>query len=295
MPRLRTFEFSTVTIDTSGHAKRRQGEARYFVEKLSHGAKMEMVEIPAGSFEMGDPGSEGKDAMSAFHHQLADWLWGPVHEVALPKFFLSKYPVTNAQWRAVARLPQINLPLGKHEPKFPGNNLPVTYVRWIDAIEFCERLSKATSKRYRLPSEAEWEYACRAGTTTPFAFGETITPDYVNFGASYECEKSRQGLTFGCASPVGNYGVANAFGLYDMHGNVWEWCQDASHGNYVGAPSDGTAWEDEQGDRICRGGCWSSQLAECRSTSRLYANEYESNRMGFRLAMSPLLLRKEAP
>jgi formylglycine-generating enzyme required for sulfatase activity len=232
---------------------------------------------------MGDPGSDNKDAMAVTHSELKDWLWGPVHEVTVPKFYISKFPITTALWRKVERLPGTNWPMN-NKPKFPGDDVPMTCVRWLDAIEFCARLSRATGKHYRFPSEAEWEYACRAGTTTPFAFGETITTEIVNFDRSYECELSKAGLTFGCASPIGHYGVANAFGVYDMHGNVWEWCQDSDHGNYIGAPTDGTAWEDEKGGgRICRGGCWSSELTECRSTSRLFANQYEFNRMGLRV------------
>lgn len=283
-----TFEFETVTLDASGQVKRRdKGKAHYFTEKISRKIRLEMVEIPGGTFHMGDPGSDDTDAMKEVVHKLKDWLWGPVHEVTIPKFYLSKFPITNAQWRQVLRLPQIKLPL-EDNPKFPGDDVPVTYVRWVDAVEFCARLSVRTGRQYRLPTEAEWEYACRAGTTTPFAFGETITPEIVNFDQSYECELSRQGLTYGCASPVGHYGVANAFGLYDMHGNVWEWCQDSTHGNYVGAPTDGRAWEDddEYTERVCRGGCWSSVLSECRSTARLFASEYECNRMGFRVALT---------
>lgn len=282
---LKVFRFNTVMLDASGNVKdRHKGEAHYFVERLGNRATLEMVEIPSGTFQMGDPGSDEKNAMLAMSSEMVDWLWGPVREVNIGySFYLGKYPVTNAQWRAVARLPKINLELEPDNSKFKGANMPVTWVRWIDALEFCARLTKKTGRRYRLPSEAEWEYACRAGTITPFAFGETITSDIVNFDGKHQCELSLKGLTYGCATPVGSLGVANAFGLYDMHGNVWEWCQDSFQGNYVGAPSDGRAWEVEEGSRVCRGGCWSSELMECRSTSRIFASEYEGNRMGFRI------------
>ena len=139
-------------------------------------------------------------------------------------------------------------------------------VNWYDAIEFCARLSKLTGREYRLPSEAEWEYACRAGTTTPFYFGETITGELANYDASE-------------TTPVGQF-TPNAFGLYDMHGNVWEWCADTWHDSYDGAPSDGSVWLDNNQEEnidgksrfgiysVMRGGSWGNNPNLCRSAVR---------------------------
>ncbi len=121
--------------------------------------------------------------------------------------------MTQAQWQAV---------MNYNHSRSKGENLPVENVWWKRAVEFCQRLSRQTGRDYRLPSEAEWEYACRAGTTTPFHFGETITKDLANYGGGYDFAGYRRGGT----TPVGSFGVANAFGLYDMHGNVLEWCAD---------------------------------------------------------------------
>src|SRR5205085_7636152 len=146
---------------------------------------------------------------------------------------------------------------------FKGDSLPVENTSWNDAVEFCKKLSAKTGRQYRLPTEAEWEYAARAGTSTPFAFGETITPEIANYGAHRET-----------TIPVGSLGAANAFGLFDMHGNVWEWVQDYWHDNYGGlvnsAPTDGSAWL-SGGDptkRVLRGGSWLVSAGLCRSTAR---------------------------
>jgi formylglycine-generating enzyme required for sulfatase activity len=196
---------------------------------------------------------------------------------------MGKYPITQAQWKAVAALPQINRKLNPDPSRFKGANRPVERVSWLDAVEFCDRLSQHTSKPYRLPSEAEWEYACRAGTTTPFHFGETITTDLANY------ETSRRETT-----PVGSFGVANAFGLCDMHGNVWEWCADRWHFNYQGAPNDGSAWvdanenkNDSQIGRGLRGGSWYNYPEGCRSARRYrYDADDDDPGLGFRLVCS---------
>ncbi len=194
---------------------------------------------------------------------------------------MGKYPVTQAQWQAVAALPKIYYPLNPNPSKFKGANLPVEQVSWWDVVEFCARLSKKAGRQYRLPSEAEWEYACRAGTTTPFHFGETITADLANYKGipwiprmgtilkgSYG--QGPPGISREGTTPVGSFGVANAFGLYDMHGNVWEWCQDHWHDNYEGAPTDGSMWSDNDDNdcRLLRGGSWQFVPQLCRSACR---------------------------
>lgn len=171
----------------------------------------------------------------------------PQHRVTVAPFLMSQFPITQLQWETI---------MGSNQSHHKGANRPVGNVTWYEAIEFCQKLSQISGKNYRLPSEAEWEYACRAGTTTPYHFGETITPELVNFGS-------------GETSDVGRF-PPNAFGLYDMHGNVWEWCQDHWHENYEGAPRDGSAWieSDDIRRRIIRGGSWLSIPRHCRSAYR---------------------------
>ncbi|MEO0968614.1 MAG: formylglycine-generating enzyme family protein [Cyanobacteria bacterium J06639_18] len=179
----------------------------------------------------------------------------------LKSFFMGKYPVTQAQWKAVAALPQVRRDLKTQPSHFKGNNLPAEQVSWNDAVEFCARLSNYTGREYRLSSEAEWEYACRAGTTTPFHFGETITPELVNYNQSINK-----------TTPVGQF-LPNAFGLYDMHGNVWEWCQDSWDENYNRAPTDGSDWINNNNRYRClRGGSWGDNSELCRSASRSFDN-----------------------
>ena len=143
---------------------RSPGTAKYFIENLGNNVELEMVLIRGGTFTMGAPKDEEGSRDSE----------RPQHEVTVPNFFMGKYLVTQAQWRAVASFPQVNRELEPEPSRFKGENRPVESVDWFDAVEFCDRLSQYTNRKYRLPSEAEWEYACRAGTTTPFHFGETI-------------------------------------------------------------------------------------------------------------------------
>jgi len=152
-------------------------------------------------------------------------------------------------------------------------------VSWFSAVEFCDRLAARTTREYRLPSEAEWEYACRAGTTTPFHFGETITSELANYNAEYTYGAGVKGTYREQTTEVGSFGVANTFGLYDTHGNVWEWCLDDWHDNYEGAPTDGSPWLEnndnlyqKQGRAILRGGAWINNPKVCRSASRYYIN-----------------------
>lgn len=195
----------------------------------------------------------------------------PPHQVSVGSFYMGKYEVTQAQWRAVAGLPRVARDLKPDPSGFKkGDNLPVEDVSWEDAMEFCARLSQATGRTYRLPTEAEWEYACRAGTTTPFAFGQTVTTELVNYDGNYPYAQASKGTDRKMAMPVGFMKLANDFGLFDMHGNVWELCLDYWHENYNGAPSDGRSWE-TSGDtryRVLRGGSWTNPATKCRSANR---------------------------
>ncbi len=246
------FTFETVLVDRRGQIIERQPRQAYqIVIDLGEGVNLEMVHIPAGTFLMGAaPNEVGADSDEY-----------PQHPVTVKSFYMGKYPVTQAQWQAV---------MGGDNPSyFKGENRPVEQVSWEDAKAFCDRLSQRTAQTVRLPSEAEWEYACRAGTTTPFYFGETITPDLVNYDGNYPYGGAPEGKYRQETTPVGSF-PPNAFGLYDMHGNVWEWCEDVWHKNYEGAPSDGSVWETggENSYRLLRGGSWDTLAVWCRAASR---------------------------
>nr|WP_211178751.1 formylglycine-generating enzyme family protein [Brasilonema octagenarum] len=288
---LQPFEFEVATIElkqsdwlrrkTELIVKRRRQQAQCFIEKLGNRVQLEMVQIPGGNFKMGAPRNE-KDSRDNER---------PQHQVTVPTFFMGKYPVTQAQWQAVAYLPQVNRELKADPSEFKGENRPVEQVSWYDAVEFCDRLSQYTGKPYRLPSEAEWEYSCRAGTTTPFHFGETITSDLANYNADYTYGAGPKGIHREETTTVDSFGVANPFGLYNMHGNVWELCADHWHGNYEGAPTNGSAWLDnnDNDNRIRRGGSWRNSPEVCRSAFRFGsdAGVRNLNSFGFRVACSP--------
>jgi serine/threonine protein kinase len=192
------------------------------------------------------------------------------------------------KWRVVARWPQEKLYLAPAPSSSRGDHRPVEGVLWAEAMEFCARLSRHTGRPYRLPSEAEWEYACRAGTTTPFAFGETITSKLANTG-NYPGGSDLLAEYPNGTTPVGYFGVANAFGLYYMHGNVWEWLLDAYHASYRGAPTDGSAWEWRlDAIRVKRGGSWGNPEQDSRSARRgkWDAPDFRSATHGFRVVMS---------
>jgi formylglycine-generating enzyme required for sulfatase activity len=157
--------------------KKRQGSNQYYDQQLAEGVlPLRMMLIPAGTFAMGSPEDEPERQDNE----------GPQHEVTLSQFFMAKYPVTQAQWRVVANLPQVERELDPNPSEFKGDMRPVEQVSWYDAVEFCDRLTIKTNRQYRLPTEAEWEYACRAGTTTPFHFGETLSTDYANYDGADE-------------------------------------------------------------------------------------------------------------
>jgi formylglycine-generating enzyme required for sulfatase activity/energy-coupling factor transporter ATP-binding protein EcfA2 len=254
--------FEVVTVNAKGEENQREWrQARFFGEDLGKGLSLEMVAIPGGTFLMGSP----KDEEGRYESE------GPQHEVTVPPFFMGKYPVTQEQWRQVAALPRVQRRLSPNPSNFKGHDHnPVEQVSWEEAVEFCERLSIYTNRTYRLPSEAEWEYACRAGTKTPFHFGETITAQLADFNGNEIYREAPRGEYRRETTPAGALFPANWFGLYDMHGNVWEWCQDVWHDSYKGAPIDGSAWISafDLEPRTCRGGSWYSSPRYCRSAYR---------------------------
>jgi formylglycine-generating enzyme required for sulfatase activity len=241
---------------------------------------LQMLLIPGGTFLMGSPDDEPE----RFDHEY------PQHEVTVPQFFMGRYPITQAQWRTVAALPQVDRRLEEDPSGFKGNDLPVERVSWYDAVEFCVRLENHTKRPYRLPSEAEWEYACRAGTTTPFYFGKTITTGVANYDGNYTYNDDPEGEDQGKTTSVNHFGIANTFGLSDMHGNVWEWCADHYHANYDDAPTDGKPWLDESRkgkEYVIRGGSWLCDPGGCRSASRnWFAPDFFSDCFGFRVCCS---------
>jgi formylglycine-generating enzyme required for sulfatase activity len=275
------FTFDVVTLNAKTNApERRKSQAQYFSENIS-GVRLEMMEIPSGTFWMGSSEAEadqvkraglltGKDFSLVATLAQAEM---PRHQVTVPLFYMGRFEVTQAQWRAVASLPSVRRDLNPAPSNFKGDDLPVENVTWDEVTEFCLRLSVLTGKKYRLPSEAEWEYACRAGTATPFHFGEKTASWLLNYCGTYPFGSIAKGICREQTSPVGSMEVANAFGLYDMHGNVWEWCADSWHDNYLNAPADGSLWErgGAANFRVMRGGSWMTFGYRARSAARASA------------------------
>ena len=322
----RTFEFIVATIERQSRLwglfpkrekwviKKEKRQAKGIVQKLAEGVEFELMEIPGGTFTMGTKDEEIERLVKKFG-------WDgfrserPQHRVTVSSFYMGRYPITQAQWRAVASRTDLKVernlnpdpshfkdppkpPLkseASDSPPFEGArggsptrwDRPVEKVNWYDAVEFCARLSKLTGKEYRLPSEAEWEYACRAGTTTPFHFGETITGELANYNARETYADEPKGEYRQQTTPVGQF-PPNAFGLYDMHGNVWEWCLDPWHDSYQGKTrTDSEVWDKEQSAeqylldknnviqllsdkrmRVLRGGSWDFDPRYCRCADR---------------------------
>jgi len=269
--REREFEFDVITVNAQGketHRERRRAE--FFKEDLGNNISLEMVSIPGGTFMMGAAQNEANASSDEY----------PQHPVNIAAFSMAKYPITQAQWEAI---------MGNNPSSFKGANRPVNSVTWHEAQEFCQRLSQKIGKIYRLPSEAEWEYACRAKTTSPFHFGETITADLANYDASNTYANGPKGTYRQQTTDVGSF-PPNAFGLYDMHGNVWEWCADPWHENYTGAPDDGSVWESGGNTqyRVIRGGSWYYYPRYCRCAVRnwvgLVSRDWD---YGFRVVSLP--------
>ncbi|MEM6502348.1 MAG: SUMF1/EgtB/PvdO family nonheme iron enzyme [Cyanobacteria bacterium P01_C01_bin.89] len=259
------FTFTTASVTPDGKVTKRQGEGRRQIFDLG-GTPLEMVWIPPGDFLMGSPNGEGEDDEK------------PQHRVTFAEgFWMGRYPVTQAQWKWVAGLNTVNDKLNADPAKFKGVNRPVEQVSGDDAQEFCRRLSKRLSQVFKLPSEAQWEYACRAGTTTPYAFGKTLTSDLAHYGK-----------WFAGTVDVGKFS-ANPWGLHDTHGNVWEWCEDTWHGSYKEAPTGGSSWIDNKSKTwLLRGGSWLDAPGGCRSACRYSGSRDDRyDFIGFRVACSP--------
>jgi eukaryotic-like serine/threonine-protein kinase len=279
-----------ITVDASGNeTNRRTVQVQYFTEDKislpSGSVPLEMALIPKGKFTMGSPSSE----------KQRDNDESPQHEVNFPQdFYIGRYAVTQAQWKTV--MGDFTDAFNKADAKFKGDNRPMINVSWHEAREFCKRISSAT-RTYRLPTEAEWEYACRAGTTTPFHFGETITPklanyDWTNPYANVPKEKEYPQKTF----DVNNFDP-NAWGLYQMHGNVWEWCLDekieynkksSNLKNNGSEPyGDMNVNDNDNRSRTWRGGSWFDFAINCRSAGRYSISaRIQYNDSGFRVVLA---------
>jgi formylglycine-generating enzyme required for sulfatase activity len=229
----------------------------YFVEDLGNGVTLDLVYIPAGRFMMG-------------YRDL----------VNVPAFYLGKYPITQAQYREI---------VGSNPSHFQGSQRPVESVSWYDAQAFCQKLGKLKNKPYSLPTEAQWEYACRDNTTNnPSHSSEYISADDMNCNGKDSPDVYGYGYTgrtyLATTTDVGFF-PANSFGLYDLRGNVWEWCLDTY---YRAAPTDGSDWIDEHHYRVLRGGSWNDSPENCSSTSRSsYAPDVRGYGIGFRVALPP--------
>jgi formylglycine-generating enzyme required for sulfatase activity len=290
------FSFEVVTVNPQGQIlDRQQSSAPYQTVDLGQGVSLDMVLIPGGTFMMGQTEVEKTELIRQVGEENYKECFArelPRHSVTLGTFALGKYPVTQAQWRAVTALPRVRLKLDPDPSHFKGDNRPVEQVNWHEAIEFCARLSVHSGQTYSLPSEAQWEYAARAGTTTPFHFGETLTTDLANYNGEYTFASGSKGVYRQETTEVGSF-PPNGFGLYDMHGNVWEWCLDHWHDNYEGAPADGSAWV--TGGYTLRGGSWFINPGYCRCASRCNIQPGDrSGDGGFRVvSVPPRALGKE--
>ena len=272
------FSFETVRVDEQGQViERIQRRAEYWDVDLGAGVSLTMVRIPGGLFFMGAPESEEGRHSSE----------GPRHRVRVPEFWIGKYPVTQTHWWQVASLPQVNQVLALDPSSFKGNDHPVEMVSWEDTQEFCRRLSRLSDFTFGLPSEAQWEYACRAGTETSFAFGPTLSTDVANYRSRTTYGKWLKGQDYEQTTPVSQF-PPNCWGLYDMHGNVLNWCSDSWHEDYKGAPINGASWmSGELGERVVRGGSWRSSESFCRSAYRAFDQcKARFNAVGFRVVCS---------
>ena len=300
---LQRFTINTTTCLLSQEGGRWREERRPlqvegYRQQLAEAVALTLVQIPAGKFLMGSPKGEPERSDDE----------GPQHQVTLGSFLMAQTPITQAQWRAVAAWQpqegerwgrqlnpapsrfqgeQVPLPEGEINP----HQRPVERVSWFDAMEFCSRLSQRMGRTYSLPSEAQWEYACRAGSTTPFHFGKTISLELVNYHGNLSYANGPKGIYRQQTIEVASF-PANAWGLYDMHGNVWEWCEDHWHGTYKGAPTDGSAWLNPKAEEnewsLLRGGSWNDFPGYCRSASRIsHHPDPQRFDVGFRVCCLP--------
>jgi formylglycine-generating enzyme required for sulfatase activity len=305
-PAARMETFDLITVDERGLINPSQTQSVGVFEVTFGGKSMEFSVIPHGDFLIGSPDNEPERRPNE----------GPQQLVQLRRFAISRTAVTQAEWAAVVKAVPgpITHTLDPYPSFFRGDDLPVETVSWYEATEFCQRLSAVTGLSMRLPSEAEWEYACRAGTKSAFNFGPTVTPELANYcGTGGAVCGMNQGVDIssqtydGIAYPNGFYASGpagvfkgrttnvrsyppNGFGLYEMHGNVWEHCFDAGPVDYRQVPMDGSPYREQMEVRILRGGSWSHNPAICRSAYRdsmRSAHAGWQGRVGLRVVCEP--------
>jgi formylglycine-generating enzyme required for sulfatase activity len=264
MKPLQTIEFETPILNEKGEILVwTHHTAEQFTEDLGSGVGLDMLLIPAGVFQMGSARGHGNPDEQ------------PQHLVTIKSFMMGRCLLTQNQWKII---------MGKLPPcRFKGNDLPVERVSWQDAQDFCRKLAKKTKRDYHLPSETQWEYACRAGTSTPFSFGETITTEIVNFNGEHRFRGEPRGV-YGHVTTVAGTFPPNAFGLFDMHGNLWEWCADNWLDDYISSPRDSSSYQNKDSQyRVVRGGSWHEPPELCRSAVRLRVLESDAEEViGFR-------------
>jgi sulfatase modifying factor 1 len=237
--------FVTLASDLPVHAQEKKDPPKDFTNSIG----MKFVWIKPGSFMMGSPKEEKERADNEIQHK-----------VTLTKgFYMGVYTVTQEQWKDI---------MGNNPSRFKDEkNLPVESVSWDECQDFIKKLRKKDKKPYRLPTEAEWEYSCRAGTKTPFHFGDTISTEQANYDGKFTYGDGKKGVDRAKTTPVGSF-PANAWGIHDMHGNVWQWCQDW-HGDYPQKEVVDPQGPNEGQFRVNRGGSWYDYPRNCRSASRL--------------------------
>ena len=264
-PSLLTVSFETVRVNDKGKiVEQSPKQAQYFTEELGDDFTFDMIKIEGGSFDMGSNEYDREQ---------------PIHPVTVPSFYMGKFVVTQAVY---ARVTGQNPATNSNRDRFVDPNKPIINVSWNDAIAFCKALNKRSPLRgqnYRLPTEAEWEYACRAGTTTKYSFGNAIASEVSHYNQPWNSSGTVN---------VNSY-LPNDFGLFNMHGNVWEWCEDHWHKDYNGAPDNGSAWVmgGDSDFRVIRGGSWNYNPGLCRSAYRSYRRRgYRNVYLGLRVVVS---------
>jgi formylglycine-generating enzyme required for sulfatase activity/nucleoside phosphorylase len=279
---LSSHNFEYLLVNNRGEViSKEKGQSQYFIEALGDNVELEMIFLQGGQFIMGSINS------SELNEQ-------PHHKVTIGAFFIGKHQITQAQWKIVSSFPKIKYDLNPEPSYFKGETRPVENITWYEATEFCQRLTKFTDINYRLPSEAEWEYACRANTNTSFSCGETLSKEIANYLENQDFETAEEGKYVNQTTVVMSFSP-NALGLYDMHGNTKEWCNDNWHNNYQGSPLDGSPWLVGGSSlfKVLRGGSCFSKIEDCRSASRYKNLMRDKNYLtGFRIVSDYKLNKK---
>lgn len=265
------YKFESITLNKKAEIVKRENRESHYLSESLEDQDLRMIVIPGGEYRMG---SQNANTPYDFSQPLTK----------VPTLLVSQYPITKAQWKVVANWNSINRPLKKRTNRKGSMNSPVVNISWHDAVEFCDRLSNRTNSNYRLLTESEWEYVCRAGSSTPFFTGETISANYANYDASISYSKEGKGIYRQEVTPVDHFKYPNRFGLFDMHGNVWEWCLDNWNEEYIDLNSDRKIWYSELvSRRVIRGGSFRSEPSCCISSYR-QGNDEPAEYIGFRIA-----------